>query len=79
MEYYVIERGGVEFYKRFLNNPEIGRSWVEESDFGSFKKAWRFTNVNEAHQIVRENEGEFQGRVIRTGKMDLWEPIYDKR
>ena len=77
MEYYVIERGGVEWYKRFLNNPEVGRKmWPEDSDFGSFNNAYRFENVNEAHQIVRENEGEFQGRVLKEASGDV---VYDER
>ena len=77
--FYVVRRGGHPYYESFLNNPEIGRSWATDKDFSSINNAYKFTNSNEAHQIVRENEGEFQGSVIRTDGNDLYELENDPR
>ena len=77
-EYYIVRRGGRHSYESFLNNPDVD-IWATDKDFGSQRNAYRFNNPNEAHQIVRENEGDFQGSVIRTDGKDLYELVYDKR
>ncbi|MAF26014.1 hypothetical protein CL634_10655 [bacterium] len=72
---YVVERGGVEFYKRFLKLPGLSD---EEDGFGPLRGAHHFENVNEAHCEVRKSG--LTCRVILTdGPGNKWEPIYDNR
>ena len=61
---YQIERGGVEFHKRFLKNPDYKGSWPSDSDWSSLRNAHVFENENDAHRWVRENKGEGQLGVV---------------
>jgi len=61
---YQIERGGVEFHKRFLKNPDYKGSWPSDSDWTTFQAAHVFENVNDAHKWVRDNKGEGQLGVV---------------
>ena len=61
---YQVARGGVEFYKSFLKNPDYKGNWPDERDWSSHRRAHVFENENDAHKWVRENKGEGQLGVV---------------
>ena len=56
---FIVERGGVQHYARFLKNPnKVG--WPSEADWTSLSRAHTFEKKSEAEKWIRDNEGEGQ-------------------
>jgi len=56
---FLVERGGVPHYARFLKNPnKVG--WPSEADWTSLHRAHTFEKKSEAEKWIRDNEGEGQ-------------------